>query len=55
MNSNALRALGRDAIYQVLDNWVFRILFVLGSALVLCTFLIGFREEEITLLFGLQS
>ena len=55
MNATATKALLLDAVFQVLDNWVFRILVVIGSILVLSTFAFGFREEEIVLLFGVQS
>jgi ABC-type transport system involved in multi-copper enzyme maturation permease subunit len=54
MNAPMLRSLGQDALYQVLDNKVFRILVLLVLAPVLATFLIGFREDEIVLLFGLK-
>ena len=49
MNAHAVKALFFDALYQILDNWVFRILTVLGGMLVLATFLVGFRETEIVL------
>jgi ABC-type transport system involved in multi-copper enzyme maturation permease subunit len=51
MNRNILRALFRDALYQVLDNLVFRILAVLIVVLVLPLFVVGFRESEIVLAF----
>ena len=54
MNPNTIKALGRDALYQVLDNSVFRILVGLTTIPILLTFLIGFRESEIVFLFGLQ-
>ncbi|HED64701.1 MAG TPA: hypothetical protein ENJ09_04000 [Planctomycetes bacterium] len=54
MNTPAFGALLRDAIYQVLDNWVFRILAVLIAILVLTTFVFGFRQDGIVLLFGLE-
>jgi ABC-type transport system involved in multi-copper enzyme maturation permease subunit len=50
----AARALAWDALYQVLDNSVFRILSLLALVPVLFTFLLGFREEEVVLLFGLK-
>ena len=55
MKVSAVSALFQDALYQVLDNWVFRILAVLTGCLVLVTFLIGFREDEVVLLFGLKT
>ncbi len=55
MNIQALKALLQDAVYQILDNWVFRILTILGGMLVLATFLVGFREDDIVLVFGLKS
>ena len=54
MNPNTFKALGRDALYQVLDNSVFRILVGLTTIPILLTFLIGFRETEIVFLFGIQ-
>lgn len=54
MNTHSAKALFLDAIYQVLDNWVFRILVVLCGVVVLATFAVGFREDEIVLLFGLR-
>jgi len=55
VNITATKALLLDAVFQVLDNWVFRILVIIGLILVLGTFVFGFRENEIVLLFGLQS
>lgn len=55
MNSNTFGALFRDALYQVLDNKVFRILAVMVIGLVACTFLIGAREEGLVLVFGLET
>ena len=49
------RALIRDAIYQVLDNKVFRILMFLVTLMVGLTFAIGFREDEVVLLWGVRS
>jgi ABC-type transport system involved in multi-copper enzyme maturation permease subunit len=46
------RALLLDAVYQVLDNRVFRILVVLIALLIGLTFFFGFREDEVVLLFG---
>lgn len=53
--SIARRALMRDALAQVLDNKVFRILMVLTIVIVASTFLVGFREDEVTLLWGLKT
>jgi ABC-type transport system involved in multi-copper enzyme maturation permease subunit len=55
MNSHIARALLDDAFYQVLDNKVFRLLVLLALALVAPTFLIGFHEQEVSILFGLKS
>ena len=43
MNRHVLRALAADAFYQVLDNWVFRILAALTLIPVALTFVLGFR------------
>lgn len=50
--SNIRRALLMDAISQVLDNRVFRILSILCGVIVLATFVVGFREDSIWILFG---
>jgi ABC-type transport system involved in multi-copper enzyme maturation permease subunit len=47
-----VRALFEDAFRQVLDDKVFRLLVVLAIVLILPTFLIGFKPEGISLLFG---
>lgn len=47
------RALARDAYLQVADNLVFRIMLVLVLVMVACTFVIGFRDDHIAILFGL--
>jgi ABC-type transport system involved in multi-copper enzyme maturation permease subunit len=54
MKVSTAKALGWDALYQVLDNSVFRILAVLTALPILTTFLFGFREHEIVFLFGLE-
>ena len=54
-SSIARRALMRDALAQVLDNKVFRILMVLTFLMVALTFVIGFREDEVNLLWGFKS
>lgn len=52
MNAAMLKGLALDAIYQVLDNKVFRVLMILVLVPILTTFLIGFREDGISILFG---
>ncbi len=52
MNRQVVGALFLDALYQVLDNKVFRILAGVVLALVLSTFVIGAREDALVLLFG---
>lgn len=55
MNANIARALLADALAQVLDNRVFRLLVVLVVVMVLPTFLIGLREDSVVILFGLRE
>ena len=55
MNLNTVRALGIDAWAQVLDNKVFRVLVVLTILLLVIPLIIGFREDEMVLLFGLNT
>lgn len=55
MNSNTFGALFRDALYQVLDDKVFRVLAVIVLGLVAATFLIGAREDGLVILFGLET
>jgi len=52
LNRQVVAALFRDALYQVLDNKVFRILSGVVLSFVLATFLVGAREDSLTLLFG---
>ena len=52
MNRTIARALLLDAWRQVLDNWVFRLLVVLSAVLILPTFVVGFREDGVHVLFG---
>ncbi len=52
MNGQVMRALFLDALYQVLDNKVFRSLAAVVLCLVLSTFVIGAREDGLVLLFG---
>ena len=47
MNATVLRALLRDALYQIQDNKVFRLLLVVSLVPVAFTFLIGFHEDAI--------
>ncbi len=54
MNANMVKALVLDAVYQVLDNRVFRIMAVLVLLPIGLSFAIGFREEEMVFLFGLK-
>jgi ABC-type transport system involved in multi-copper enzyme maturation permease subunit len=49
------RALARDAYLQVADNLVFRIMLVLVLVMVACTFVIGFRDDHIAILFGVTT
>ena len=51
----ALRGLFADAIYQVLDNRVFRVLIALSLLPILLTFVIGLKEDSISLLFGMWT
>lgn len=55
MNAHTLRALFLDAIYQVLDNRVFRVLAVLILLPVASVFCVGFREDELVLFFGVKA
>lgn len=55
MNRTILRALLTDALYQVLDDKVFRLLVILSIGLIAPTFLVGFKPEGISLLFGWKT
>ena len=55
MNTTVLRALLLDALHQVLDNKVFRILVVVIGLLVLLPLLLGFKETGVEILFGAWS
>jgi ABC-type transport system involved in multi-copper enzyme maturation permease subunit len=55
VNANTFGALFRDALYQVLDDKVFRVLAVVVVGLVAATFVIGAREEGLVILFGLET
>lgn len=52
MNLHMARALLTDAFYQVLDNRVFRILILGVLCLIALTFLVAFKEDGISFLFG---
>jgi ABC-type transport system involved in multi-copper enzyme maturation permease subunit len=51
MNAFTVRALFRDAYYQVIDNLGFRILAVLFLLPLAAALIVGFREEGVVLLF----
>jgi ABC-type transport system involved in multi-copper enzyme maturation permease subunit len=53
VNLTILRALLLDALYQVLDNKVFRILGALVALLVVASFTISVDAEGVSMLFGL--
>jgi ABC-type transport system involved in multi-copper enzyme maturation permease subunit len=53
--SETTKALFKDALYQVLDNKVFRILALLIIVLVLPTFLIAAKPDELVILFGWKT
>jgi ABC-type transport system involved in multi-copper enzyme maturation permease subunit len=53
--SETTKALFKDALFQVLDNKVFRLLVILGAVLVLPTFLIAAKPEELVVLFGWRT
>ncbi len=48
----AIRGLFTDAIFQVLDNMVFRVLIAVSLLPILLTFAVGLKEESISVLFG---
>ncbi len=50
--SETTKALFKDALYQVLDNKVFRLLAILILFLVLPTFLIAAKPDALVILFG---
>jgi ABC-type transport system involved in multi-copper enzyme maturation permease subunit len=52
MNRTILRALFLDAFSQVMDNRMFRLLVLICIVLIAPSFLIGFREDGVHLLFG---
>ncbi|MFT7669497.1 MAG: ABC-type transport system involved in multi-copper enzyme maturation permease subunit [Planctomycetota bacterium] len=55
MNFTILRALFEDSRQQVLDNKVFRLLIILTGIPILFTFLVGFKEDHISLLWGFKE
>lgn len=55
MNATLVKALLIDAFHQVLDNKVFRILAAFDLLFVLFTFVVGFREDGFSLLFGWKT
>lgn len=52
MNATVARALLLDAFHQVVDNKIFRLLLLFDVFVVLASFLIGFRETQVEVLFG---
>jgi len=52
MNRHIARALVEDALYQVLDNKVFRILVIVALVMIAPAFLISFGQNEVSVLFG---
>lgn len=54
MNGPMVRALLLDALYQVFDNKIFRLLMLLVLGFVAPTFLLGFRQDEVQVLWGWQ-
>jgi ABC-type transport system involved in multi-copper enzyme maturation permease subunit len=55
MTGSMVRALLQDALQQVLDNRIFRLLVIVVLGLVAPTFLIGFRQHEVRVLWGWQE
>ncbi len=55
MNRTVVAALFEDAFRQVLDDKVFRLLVGLALVMILPTFLVGFRPEGISVLFGWKT
>lgn len=53
--SETSKALFKDALYQVLDNKVFRLLVILVLVLVLPTFLIAAKPEQLELFWGWRT
>lgn len=55
MNPNIAKALFRDALAQVVDNKMFRLLVVLMMFFVVPTFVIGVREDGFVILFNWEK
>lgn len=55
MNGPMMRALLLDALYQVFDNKIFRLLMLVVIGLVAPTFLVGFRKDDVQVLWGWQE
>ncbi len=55
MNVHTSKALFLDALAQVLDNKIFRLLVILTGGLVLPAFLIAAKEDQLVLLWGWRS
>lgn len=55
MNAHIAKALLRDALYQVLDNRVFRLLVIMAICLIAPTFLIAFKPDGLDVLFGWEK
>ena len=53
MNATVIKGLFQDALYQVLDNKVFRVLMFLTAIPILTTLLVGVREDGFSMVFGL--
>ena len=51
MNANIFAALFQDSLQQVLDNRVFRLLVIMTICMVAPTFLIGFHQDHISMLW----
>jgi ABC-type transport system involved in multi-copper enzyme maturation permease subunit len=54
VNGTIIRALLQDALYQVLDNRIFRLLMLVVLGLVSPTFLVALRKDEVLILWGWQ-
>lgn len=55
MSATVLKGIFLDALYQVLDNRVFRVLLWMTLLPILATFLVGVREDGFSLVFGLWT
>jgi ABC-type transport system involved in multi-copper enzyme maturation permease subunit len=54
VNGTIIRALLQDALYQVLDNRIFRLLMLVVLGLVSPTVLVALRKDEVLILWGWQ-